>query len=133
MTGGIAYKLVQSHPLEDTRTYFTRMVRRMHLKPYDIVLISVCAGVGEELLFRASVQPLLGIWITAIIFVALHGYLNPKNLSLTLYGIYMIFLSAGLGYLFEYVGIYSAMAAHFIVDVILLAELLRAVKSPRHR
>lgn len=33
----------------------------------DFVVIAVCAGVGEDVLFRATLQPLLGLWLAAAI------------------------------------------------------------------
>ena len=42
----------------------------------------------------------------------------------------MVFLSAGLGYLYEYVGMISAMSAHFTIDLVLLI-LIRGYKLPQ--
>ena len=70
-----------------------------------ILVIGVFAGVGEELFFRGLIQPKmqgyfksahLGIWITAIIFSAIHvqfyGFL-PR-----------VFLGALFGYMYHYSG-----------------------------
>lgn len=89
-----------------------------------IVFISVCAGVGEELLFRAGIQPLLGLWVTSILFVAIHGYINPLKWRISVYGISMVGFIAALGYLFETAGILSAMTAHAVFDAILLFNLI---------
>ncbi|MEX0967155.1 MAG: CPBP family intramembrane glutamic endopeptidase [Bacteroidia bacterium] len=119
----IAREILRTPAMGGVRRFFSSLLYRMRLNGFEILLLSFSAGIGEELLFRGAVQPLLTIWPTAIIFVALHGYLNPYNWSLTLYGIYMILLSAGLGYLFEYAGIIAAITAHVVVDIILLYAL----------
>ena len=66
---------------------------------------------------------MLGVWFTAILFVLLHGYLNPFDLSLTVYGIYMVLVIGVLGLMTEYFGILTAIIAHTLIDIILLREL----------
>lgn len=121
--GGIAALnllwLIKSKLLEEARIFFTKLINDANLKLPDLLFLSLAAGIGEELFFRGAIQPFIGIWPTAIIFVALHGYLNPMNLRMSVYGLLMVVVSAGLGYLFEYVGIYAAMTAHFVVDAVL--------------
>ena len=121
--GGIAALnllwLVETPLLEVPREFFKELVRDANLKWPDLVFLSLSAGIGEELFFRGAIQPWLGIWLTALIFVALHGYLNPGSWKMSIYGILMVIVSAGLGYLFEYIGIYAAITAHFMVDIVL--------------
>lgn len=111
--------LVETPLLATPREFFKDLVREANLQWPDLLFLSFAAGVGEEIFFRGTIQPWLGIWLTAIVFVALHGYLNPGSWRMSIYGILMVIVSAGLGYLFEYVGIYAAMTAHFMVDAIL--------------
>lgn len=110
------------------KTYI-RLVKRLKLTYNDIVFFSFCAAVGEEILFRAAIQPIIGIWPTAVLFVALHGYLTPYNWRLSIYGIFMVLVSAGFGYLYEYVGLFSAITAHFLIDVILFTILKREAEK----
>ena len=42
-----------------------------------ITVLAVSSAVGEELLFRGALQPMLGLLVTSVIFAALHGGLNP--------------------------------------------------------
>ncbi len=95
----------------------------------DIIFLSICAGVGEELLFRGGIQPHLGVWPTAIIFVALHGYLNPMDLRISAYGVFMTIAIAIIGKLYLHVGAISAFAAHTMIDVILLRALTKAYEA----
>lgn len=88
------------------------------------VLVSVCAGVGEELFFRGALQHWLGIPITAILFVALHGYLDPRDRRVSIYGAFLTVAMIGLGYMVAQVGLLGAMVAHTIIDVVLLDRLV---------
>ncbi len=66
---------------------------------------------------------MLGIWVTSFLFVLLHGYLNPFNIPLTVYGFYMVLVIGVMGLMTEHFGILSAMIAHTLIDIILLREL----------
>lgn len=43
-----------------------------------IAVLAVTSAVGEELLFRGALQPLIGFFPTVLLFAALHGGLNPR-------------------------------------------------------
>jgi len=101
------------------------IVKSMRLKPHHVYFLSFCAGFGEELFFRGAMQALTGIWIAAVFFVAIHGYLNPRNWRISIYGIYMTLAIALLGYLTEIWGIFTACAAHMAIDVVLFNFLIR--------
>lgn len=108
--------------LKEPRDFFTKLIRSAKVKVPDILFVSFASGVGEEIFFRGALQPFLGVWLTAVIFVALHGYLNPFNIGMTMYGILMLLVSALLGYWFERYGIFAAMTAHFVIDVVLFVR-----------
>ncbi len=97
----------------------------------DRLLVSVCAGVGEELFFRGALQFWLGIPVTAILFVAIHGYLDPRNWRITIYGVAMTAMIMLLGYMAEHQGLLAPMAAHTMIDVVLLEGLHRAWRDRR--
>jgi len=99
---------------------YGQRLQGLELNTIDKVLISICAGFGEELLFRGAIQVFYGIWPTAIIFVAIHGYLNPKDWRISSYGVLMCVFIGIMGYMMEYWGIWSAIAAHVMVDLVLL-------------
>ncbi|MBC8045352.1 MAG: CPBP family intramembrane metalloprotease [Fimbriimonadaceae bacterium] len=123
VTSGILVLLLRKRMLKATKVFFSDLMKRFNVSGLDILFLSFCAGVGEELFFRGAIQPWLGIWLTTILFIALHGYLNPKNKPLFIYGIVLLIVCAGFGYLMKYAGIWSAMTAHFIIDVVLMQEL----------
>lgn len=85
--------------------------------------VSVCAGVGEELLFRGALQAWLGIPLTSVIFVALHGYLDPRDWRLSSYGIYLMAAMMGLGCMAAHTGLLGPIIAHTIIDTVLLRRL----------
>ncbi len=124
-----AHLLIASPLLNNVNTSYVRMLGRFRLTLSEILLISLCAGVGEEMLFRGAVQPFLGIPITSIFFVAIHGYLNPRDWRLSIYGLAMTVGIAWLGYLADSRGLLSAIIGHTIIDVYLLIYLQRTAKS----
>lgn len=129
----LAWQLIKTPILKSTLTFFSNLVKRLNLRFIDIVFISFCAGAGEEILFRGAIQPYLGIWLTAILFVALHGYMNPFNWRISIYGILMCLIIAGIGFINDYVGLTSAIAAHFMIDVYLFMALTNApVEDTEH-
>jgi membrane protease YdiL (CAAX protease family) len=101
------------------------LVRSMNLRFIDALFLSLCAGIGEELLFRAGIQFYLGPIITSVLFVALHGYLNPLNWRQSLYGIVVLPLSFILGYGYELYGLWFAIAAHSSYDFVLFLSMRR--------
>lgn len=84
----------------------------------NLLTVGVVAAIGEELVFRGIVQqqlsrvfqhPILGIWVTAIVFSAIHmqfvGFL-PRML-----------LGAGLGYLFYWSrSLWLPILVHFLFN-----------------
>jgi len=127
----IGWYIVNRAFLTETRIFFAKVIQDLKLTIPDILFISFCAGAGEEILFRAAIQPYLGIWLTAVLFVAIHGYLNPKNWRISIYGVFMCLVIAGIGYLCEHLGITTAIAAHFAIDVVLLIALAKTSIPPQ--
>jgi uncharacterized protein len=108
---------------------FARIIEQLHLNTKEIWFLSFSAGIGEELFFRGGLQPLLGIWPTAVLFVAIHGYLNPFNWRVSTYGVAMCGMMAAIGYLTEWIGILAAITAHGMIDVVLLNRLRQCAQS----
>jgi membrane protease YdiL (CAAX protease family) len=124
-----AHLLIASPMLKKVNTSYARLLGRFRLTFSEILLVSLCAGVGEEMLFRGAVQPFLGIPITSILFVAIHGYLNPRDWRLSIYGIFMTAGIAWLGYICQTRGLLSAIVGHTLIDVYLLLYMQHAAKS----
>jgi hypothetical protein len=111
------------------RAFFEEMIGEINPSVVDVLFYSLSAAVGEEVLFRAGIQSLIGIWPTAVLFVLLHGYINPANINLTIYGVFLVVISAGFGYLFKFFGLFSAMLAHFVYDVSMFFVLKYAYRT----
>ena len=120
-----AYMVIKLRFFKIINTLITDLITKFNLSLFDIILISLLAGVGEEILFRGVLQNLWGIWITSFIFILLHGYFNPKNLNMSVFGIIMFFLSSIIGYTYEIVGMAAAMSLHVAFDFIVLFIFLR--------
>ncbi len=121
----VGWTVVQLPLLKGAYDDISDKIAAFNLSVWDVVFISLCAGIGEEILFRGFVQPVLGVWLTAVIFVAIHGYLRPDHWRRSIYGIYMTLVIAVLGYMREYWGLISAMAAHAVIDMVLFYFTLR--------
>jgi len=131
ITAMAGWQIVELPFMHSTKIFFVNIIKPLQLSFIEILFISICAGVGEELFFRGAVQPYLGVWITAFLFVLFHGYINPFNLPLTVYGIYMVMVIGVLGLFTEYLGIGTAMVAHTFIDVILIFRLSK-VEIPKN-
>jgi uncharacterized protein len=97
-----------------------KAISEIKFSPFDRIQISFFAGVGEEILFRGAIQPILGVWITSVIFIGIHGYFKFKSAGHILFGLMMFGLSVMLGFLFEIAGLVAAMTAHAVYDVVML-------------
>lgn len=119
-----------------TKRQADAMIAGLHLNKSEMVFLSFCAALGEELLFRGAIQglilplsPLLAIGGSSILFVAIHGYLNPKAGKIAWYGIYLVVIVSIWGVLSEEIGIFVAIVSHFIVDVYLFFSVAKEAEK----
>jgi membrane protease YdiL (CAAX protease family) len=108
---------------------YARLIAPMLANPVDRVFVSLCAGVGEELFFRGAVQHWLGIPVTAVLFVAIHGYLDPRDRRRSAYGLLLTAIMLGIGWLAEHHGLLAPMVAHSVIDIVLLQALVSRWRS----
>lgn len=123
ITALVAIGIISRNFFRKEKNFYHRMISQLDLRLGSILFLSLCAGFAEELFFRAGLQPLMGLWLTSIVFVFIHGYLNPSNWRISVYGAAMVLFIAGMGYLFREVGLIAAMAAHTILDVVLFLNM----------
>lgn len=121
--GILALLLMKSRIFDDLPMNIEQVVKRMRLSFLDALLLSLCAGIGEELLFRSGVQFFLDPVTTSIIFIAIHGYLNPLNWRMSIYGLIILPFVLLISYGFEYFGLWFAIAAHFMYDFVLFRSI----------
>ena len=123
---GLAVRHLARRPfMSEVVARYAEIGRRL-ARPLDIVLLSVCAGVGEEIMARGAIQHWLGIVPTAVAFVAIHGYLDPRDRRVSLLGMAYLAGNVPLGFMADHWGLAAPMAAHAAFDVMALLELARA-------
>jgi membrane protease YdiL (CAAX protease family) len=101
-----------------------KMIREMNLSYLDALFLSICAGIGEELLFRSGIQPYLGVTITSIFFVAIHGYFSIKQPTVSFYGLLVLPFILVIGYGFVLWGLWFSIFAHLFYDLTLFIILI---------
>jgi membrane protease YdiL (CAAX protease family) len=102
---------------------------RLDLSGFNPLWISLAAAFGEELLFRAALQPLLGIWLASLLFLLAHTpvYQFRRLNRPTLVQAAGVFgVSMALGGIYQYVGLLAAMLVHAALDVMGLYVVRRA-------
>lgn len=105
--------------------YILRELKKLKLTKRQILVVSISAGVSEEILFRGAIQPIIGIWFTSILFIAVHGYIRLNTWPKLLFTLFTFLLSMVLGWLFMWFGILSAIIAHAVYDILVLYYLVR--------
>lgn len=118
-----AKKIINSKWVQPSAQKYEAILARLHLNKTEVIVLSICAGVGEELFFRGFLQGYLGLWLTSILFVAIHGYLNPRDWRISIYGGAMVFVIVVFGLLFDHWGIIAPAMAHFVFDLVLLWDI----------
>jgi membrane protease YdiL (CAAX protease family) len=104
---------------------------RLDLSGLNPLWISIAAAIGEEMLFRAALQPLLGVWIVSLLFLLTHVpvYRFRKLDGATVAQAASVFIgSVVLGYVFQYVGLLAAMLVHMWIDVVGLMLVRAAIR-----
>ena len=109
---------------------FTEEVIRPLFAPctlFDLALIALLAGLGEEMLFRGILQPALGRWLGPwpglVLASVLFGLLHPITGT---YVVLAALIGAYLGYLFDLrQNLLVVIVAHALYDFVVLACLVR--------
>lgn len=82
---------------------------------WEWVVLALAAGIGEEILFRGAIQPILGKWFTSIIFAVAHvqyGLFTPATVALFI-------ISLSLGFVRERHNTTVAIFIHVGYDLVL--------------
>jgi hypothetical protein len=105
---------------------------RLDLRGLNPLWIAIAAAVGEEMLFRAALQPLLGVWIVSLLFLLTHVpvYRFRQLDGATLAQALSVFGgSVVLGFVFQYVGLIASMLVHAWIDIVGLLIVRASVRS----
>ncbi len=95
------------------------IIQSLQLSVLELLFLSICAGFGEEILFRLFVQEWLHPLLAAVFFVAIHGYINPKDWSTTKYGLMVLLFIIAISYALKPLGIWFCITAHISYDFVL--------------
>jgi membrane protease YdiL (CAAX protease family) len=122
--------IVLKAPIFDTIPLkIDRIVQDLNINVGDALFLSLCAGIGEELLFRSGMQTYFGVWFTSIFFVAIHGYFSIKKPKMSLYGMVVLPFILLISWGFEHFGLWFSIAAHFSYDVVLFMSMIHDNKK----
>lgn len=118
LLSGITWLMGKWKYLNDVNFDFTLRLGIFNFSLQEILFLSFCAGVGEEIVFRGMIQPWLGILTTSFMFIALHGYMSYSSWPKVIFGLILFSVGTILGILGEYIGLLAAIVAHIIYDII---------------
>ena len=84
------------------------------LSPREITWLALLSGFAEELFFRGAMQPVLGLWLTSLIFGAVH--VGPKRVFVV-WSLWAFVMGVLLGAIFELTGVlWGAVLAHVWIN-----------------
>ena len=110
------------------RDFLARAVGSTPLGTTEIVIIGMAVGIAEELLFRAAIQPLVGVTVASLIFAAVHwNYAavrgSRETIAFSALAFALVFLiSIVLGHVFVAFGLGAAIIAHASYDIVVLLK-----------
>jgi CAAX protease family protein len=94
----------------------------------DLTLMALAAGVGEELLFRGTLQPAWGLAVSSLVFTAVHFWVPIRGAARACYIVFVLSVSLVLGLLFQRLGLGSSIVAHATVDLVILLAARQALR-----
>jgi len=113
------------------RRQLLELMSRLDLDALNPLWIGLSAGIGEELLFRGALQPIVGIWWASFIFTLAHfrsGQFHSMNWQKLIYAASVFIAGLFLGYVFLEIGLIAAMVTHAVVDVVSLFAARRLLR-----
>lgn len=122
------YKLTAQRPVTQ---HTIQSYSRLNLTGWNPLWIALAAGIGEELLFRGALQPVMGIWLSSLVFVLAHmrAYRFSLNKQTLVQAIGLLVVSLILAAVAKYVGLLAAMILHTAIDVAGLYTIRQALSS----
>jgi uncharacterized protein len=113
------------------RRQMNEFAERLDLQGLNPLWMGLCAGIGEEMLFRGALQPLVGLWATGLVFTLLHyqtGGFRTMNRMKWVYATLVLLASLLLGCVFDVLGLIAASFTHSTIDVVGLVVLRRGAE-----
>lgn len=113
--------------LEPLRAFARHMIgQQLNPSRTEVPVFALATAIGEELLFRALLQPIIGIWLTSLAFVVAHGGLNFKRPDLVQFNLFLFASSLLMGALFIFLGLVAAIAAHAAYNLVIMIYARRS-------
>jgi membrane protease YdiL (CAAX protease family) len=122
--------------LRSFKVLLLELTQRVDLSGWNPLWFGLCAGIGEELLFRGALQPLLGIWWTGLLFALAHygtGGFKSMNFMKWGYAAFLFLTSLMLGLVLTQIGLIATMVLHSVADAVIffvLRGVARALNGP---
>lgn len=92
---------------------------------YDLLLVALVAGIGEELLFRGVLHPKMGIWGSNVVFGLVH-FITPT------YAVTAGLIGAYLGWTLDFTeNLLASIIAHGLYDFLAFVVVARDVRKER--
>jgi len=113
---GIVWQIITPPSTFDQQTQLSQLIAGGVNTLSFAFLIAFGAAVGEEIAFRGALQPIFGLWPTAIFFALTHVQYTLTPATLLIVGV-----ALGLGWLRKRYNTTAAIVAHFAYDFTLLA------------
>lgn len=107
----------------------TGEMRNMLGKPGTgaITILAISSAVGEEILFRGGLQPLLGYLLTALLFGLVHGGTGPRYRAWVVFAVLAGFLLGGLAHFTE--NLLAPILCHLTINYFNL-HIIAAPEAP---
>ena len=105
------------------------LLDKVDLSGLNFIWFALCAGIGEELLFRGALQPIIGMWWSSIIFMLIHswtGELSSMNWKKLVYVATTFVASIVLSYTYIYFGLIAAIVAHATIDIVAMLVMRKS-------
>ena len=109
-------------PVRAIRRLYRETLRPLfaRARPLDIAVVSLAAGVGEELLFRGAMQAEFGLVVASVVF----GLAHIGGRSSVAFGIWVIVMGLGLGELAHVAGgLLAPVVAHVAYDAVAISYI----------
>jgi membrane protease YdiL (CAAX protease family) len=122
----ILIAILKINVFRDFRTFALDLPNRADFGGWNPLWLGLCAGAGEELLFRGALQPLLGIWWTGLLFALAHfgtGGFKSMNLMKWGYAAFLVITSLMLGLVMITIGLITAVVLHSVADACIFLAL----------
>jgi membrane protease YdiL (CAAX protease family) len=126
----VLFLLLKASFFSHLRTFIREVLAQVRPTTLDMLLIATLAGFGEELFFRATLQPALGLWLTSLIFALGHTGISFKPAKLA-FAAFVFTMGLLLGAIYLRYGLIAAIVLHAVYDLVFLLAVKRFLHNPR--